>query len=250
MAAGKKRRKALKRSNPPEKTRVGKAAAPSDAAPTATGRASPLPRLPDARKQEAAGTQNKNPCHGCDGRCCRLTVELTTFDIGRISSKLEKEGKPAGFVALDDALDDAFGFVAGGRRTRFVMRRKPDGSCIFLDPDGTLHCTINDAKPAICLTYPFERKDGSIGVRASKECPPENASRIRPDDGGLAKMLEDNRSEWDRYMEIIEDWNRRTDGSAGHEQFALFAMREMEIMSSPFGRLARGARRWLERKLR
>ena len=66
----------------------------------------------------------------------------------RHQPKEQKQIEAKGFVDFIEAPDDP---------NNRSIRRKQDGSCIFLTEENT--CKIHDVKPSICLLEPFIIKD-------------------------------------------------------------------------------------------
>ncbi len=122
-------------------------------------------------------------CHSCT-RCCRdLVVHL--FDQDR--KKIDRQG-------WQDELPIA-PYVRLGRG--WVLNKREDGSCVFLDEDGL--CAIHakhgaDAKPFACRLYPFSVRLVRHGWQTSLrlDCPSAAASQGEPLDhagGWLGRLL-------------------------------------------------------------
>ncbi len=188
-------------------------------------------------------------CAGCGGKCCRLRVDLTAFDIIRIAVIAGKDA--ADFVQLVEAKeDDAFAVRCLGTAAKAVLKHRPDGSCTFLNGSDVRGCDIEDAKPAICLAYPFALRDGTAYIRHDVLCPMQNRRHA-----DLKKMsrqsLEDCEWEAQFYKEIVEDWNMMARGDEPFDRFFIFAGDEISINRWPLvgGRL-RSLIRSLRRRLR
>jgi lysine-N-methylase len=122
-------------------------------------------------------------CHQC-GICCRGSiVPLSDEDLERLASQQWSEredlrGTPV--VTREHWL---------GRDYRLAHR--PDGSCVFLLPDGL--CRIHkelgfDAKPLVCRMFPLQvvPRDGVAMLTLRRACPSAAADRGRP----LAEQLD------------------------------------------------------------
>jgi len=184
-------------------------------------------------------------CAGCGGRCCRLRVDLTIFDIVRIAVLAKRPADD--FVQLVEAKpDDALAVRCLGRSAKAVLRHKDDGTCVFLNGNDVKGCDIEDAKPAICLAYPFALEKGRPHIRRDALCPPGN---LRFAD--LAKMsataLDDCDWETAFYRETVEDWNMMAKGNEPFGQFFAFSGNEIELNRWP---LIGGRLRSLIRRLR
>ncbi len=184
--------------------------------------------------------QSQNMCQGCQGHCCSLTVELTSYDIARIV--VEKGRDPKNFVKYTDADENDYSFKALGKRVKLILGHKKDGYCTFFDSKKTLKCSIDDSKPGICLAYPMDLHNGKSMLRTNVVCPLENLKKA-----DFVKMstaaLEDCRWEWERHKEMLEDWNSFARGHENPEEFLRFAFREMQLETSPWGAIYRKIRR-------
>ena len=98
-------------------------------------------------------------CKRCAG-CCRAVCGDNVVAVfpGEVRRIMAASGKSWFEVAKPPESDD---FAAEGYRHAFewVLRRKPDGDCVFLK-DG--QCTVYDARPHICRTYPFRLEAGKL----------------------------------------------------------------------------------------
>ena len=84
-------------------------------------------------------------CTGC-GACCRGQgrVEVSDLEIERLA-------------AHQDVTDDQFRtmYTRTGRKGTIELRDKRNHDCIFYDPERG--CTVYEARPTQCRTYPFWR---------------------------------------------------------------------------------------------
>ncbi len=122
-------------------------------------------------------------CHSCS-HCCRSLV-IHLFDQDR--KKIDRQ-KWAG--RLGDAP-----YGRAGRA--WVLNKKPDGACVFLDQNN--RCMIHaefgeEAKPLACRMFPFSVRPVRRGWRASLrfDCPSAAASQGKPLDsaqGWLTRSL-------------------------------------------------------------
>jgi Fe-S-cluster containining protein len=189
-----------------------------------------------------------NMCLGCPGHCCKLVVDLTSYDMFRLALL---EGKAmdsfAQLVLAED--DDAFAFKCLGKMVKFILKHKKDGFCVLLDDGASLKCTVEGSKPAICLAYPFSLRDGKPLLRDDALCPPVNrllSGRLKMS----VPVLEDAGWEWARYQEFVDDWNLKAKGDEKPEDFLRFAAKETELEKTPLGRIRRGISRrllWLRK---
>lgn len=129
----------------------------------------------------------KFDCHGCTNCCRELVVHLTPADRARIDQQAwrEKLGTVP-YVLL---------------RGEPVLNHRPDGGCVFLEPDGRCRIHVEqgaEAKPLACRMYPFsiEKQDGRLRAPIRFDCPSvarcagQPLARRRAEIARLAGMLE------------------------------------------------------------
>ena len=170
-------------------------------------------------------------CLDCNAFCCRLRVDLTLFDIARI---FHMEGRPMEeFIAIAPAAnDDRFGFRLKDGLFKIVLRHDND-QCHFIVP-GELRCSIEKAKPAICISYPFSIKDGVPYLRNDAACPFSNL--LNADRTKMSKdILEAMIYEADRYGETVSVWNNHAKGNEEFGSFLKFAANDIEADRSRAG---------------
>jgi len=116
-------------------------------------------------------------CHQC-GVCCRGSiVPLSDEDLARLKAqKWEEHPEVAGTPTIQRE-------SWLGRDYRLAHR--PDGSCVFLLPDGL--CRIHkelgfDAKPLVCRMFPLQvvPRDGVAILTIRRACPSAAADKGRP----------------------------------------------------------------------
>lgn len=108
--------------------------------------------------------QNWN-CHNCGGCCRQHVIEITPQEKDRI----ERQGWDQ-----DPATQDSPVILSDGKTHRLAHR--PDGACVFLDPNGLcrIHARYGEpAKPLACRVYPYAfhpaGEDVAVSLRFS--CP-------------------------------------------------------------------------------
>lgn len=104
---------------------------------------------------------SRNPgisnCTGC-AYCCQERIPLTIIDIYNLA-KVEQEGS-LGYEAKNQSsqhtiyrLVKRWSYVwVEGPVVDIVLRRTPEGHCVFLDP-GTFRCRIYPLRPLVCQSY-------------------------------------------------------------------------------------------------
>jgi len=91
-------------------------------------------------------------CRRCAVFCCKLGGP-------KVSEKDLKRLEAAGHGAWDILDTAAAGGTAQLETRNWVLRRKQDGSCIFLrynSSNKAYECTVYELRPALCRLYPFE----------------------------------------------------------------------------------------------
>lgn len=98
-------------------------------------------------------------CQQC-GACCRHvqeSVPLESLDVYRLAKYLKEQGK---VLCVDSVLAEYADLTLldeCGYMTYVLKTYGPEGSCIFLKDN---HCTVHEAKPRACRTYPIEVSPG------------------------------------------------------------------------------------------
>ncbi len=173
-------------------------------------------------------------CDECDGRCCSLRVELTTYDIGQISSEVGEEP----FMELIPAKENRIGFRLKNGYWRFVMKQKND-YCIFFNKDSRYHCGIYEHRPAICRSFPFTMKRNRIVRIGNSKCPNVKGHEWKNDETCPDKIAE-CADEHYKYRKIIANWNKTATGDEDVENFLEYAFERMgntEKKKNPFQEL-------------
>jgi lysine-N-methylase len=116
-------------------------------------------------------------CHQC-GACCRGSViPLSPEEVERLKSQKwdEREDLRGTPVIVRQSTQ--------GHKHRLAQR--PDGSCVFLLPDGL--CRIHkelgfEAKPLVCRMFPLQvvPRDNAAYVTLRRACPSAAADKGRP----------------------------------------------------------------------
>lgn len=174
-------------------------------------------------------------CLGCHAPCCDLRVDLTLFDIARI---FHMAGKPVEeFTQLAPAeANDCLAIRLNGGLFKLVLRHE-NGICYF-KKDGSLKCEVEDAKPAICLSYPFSLDRGVPYLRNDIVCPFGNlmqADRSKMSKDALKAMFYESY----RYEEALRIWNSATNGKEDIARFLKFVSSDLETDRMPFGSVRR-----------
>lgn len=119
--------------------------------------------LKKARALDADEIASRLPVFQCTGcaKCCRAAFGDNTVTLfpGEVRRLMAASGLDWLDVAGPEEEGDEDEY---GNRQAFewALRRKPDGDCIFLEGG---RCTVYEARPFICRTYPFYLDEGRVG---------------------------------------------------------------------------------------
>ncbi|HEY3082183.1 MAG TPA: YkgJ family cysteine cluster protein [Chloroflexota bacterium] len=185
--------------------------------------------IADARGPAAGRTSTPawstphNPCATC-GACCRsYVVPVCGRDIWLITR--EQRLSPEQFTVahpLPGPHPEGFRLEDGGRfyalaldkRGPFQLKRP----CVFLVglPGGHDRCGIYAHRPVGCRSYPMVARDGVIGFREDRLCPPDAWPAGEPGRPRWREAVEQVRMQFDVYAEVVGRWNARVAATPGH----------------------------------
>jgi uncharacterized protein len=147
-----------------------------------------------------------NPCISCHTNCCKeYTIFVNAHDVYRLVKGLEVT--PETFLEIYGAKDFDLGIKVKEGLVDLVLKQK-DNACTFLVESGEFfRCSVNDFKPGICKSYPFQVQDGKLTQMDHKLCP------VDWDTTEFEKMmvthLKKDEEEWRLYHELILEWNQK-----------------------------------------
>ncbi len=120
------------------------------------------------------------PCARCAAvqrTCCqRAEILVTAGDVDRISTHTETSAfverrRPTDpeYVEPDAGDPNWLRYTVREDGTRLMLRRRPDGDCVFLGADG---CKLTLAvRPLVCRIYPFGFTEFGLAGIAADYCP-------------------------------------------------------------------------------
>ncbi len=86
--------------------------------------------------------------------------------------------------------------------------KQKEGRCMFLEETkDVFRCTINDIKPSICKSYPFQMKNGKLIQMSDKMCPVEWDTKEF--EAIMSTHLKKDEYEWRFYDELVLEWNEK-----------------------------------------
>jgi len=146
------------------------------------------------------------PCISCHTNCCKeYTIFVNAHDIYRLSINLGLE--PERFLEIYGAKDYSLGIKVNEGLVDLALKQK-NGRCIFLEESqDVFRCTVNEFKPGVCKSYPFQMNNGKLIQMSSKMCP------VDWDTAEFEKMmaihLKKDEDEWRFYDNLILEWNAK-----------------------------------------
>ncbi len=146
------------------------------------------------------------PCNSCHTNCCKeYVIFVNAHDIYRLSVGLGMP--PENFLEIYGAKDYGLGIQVKEGLLDLALKQK-NGGCIFLeDSKDIFRCTVNDFKPSVCKSYPFEMKNGKLIQMSDKMCPVEwDAAEFEE---MMITHLKKDVDEWKFYDDLILEWNAK-----------------------------------------
>jgi Fe-S-cluster containining protein len=142
----------------------------------------------------------------CHTNCCKeYTIFVNAHDIYRLATGLGIE--PESFLEIYGAKDFDLGIQVKEGLVDLALKQK-DGSCTFLVGSGDAYrCTVNEFKPGVCKSYPFQIRDGKLVQMDSKLCPVDwDVVQFK---SLMESHLKKDEAEWKFYDDLILEWNRK-----------------------------------------
>jgi Fe-S-cluster containining protein len=146
------------------------------------------------------------PCISCHTNCCKeYTIFVNAHDIFRLSKELRVD--PEDFLEVYGAKDFDLGIKVEEGLIDLVLKQK-NNTCIFLvEHENFFRCTVNDFKPGVCKSYPFQIENSKLIQMSDKLCP------VEWDTQEFEKMmrifLRKDEDEWNFYNQLILEWNTK-----------------------------------------
>lgn len=114
---------------------------------------------------------------------------------------------PETFLEIYGAKDFDLGIEVKEGLVDLALKQK-NNACGFLVESGEFfRCTVNDFKPGVCKSYPFQVQDGKLIQMGHKLCP------VDWDTTEFEKMmvthLKKDEDEWRFYHELVLEWNKK-----------------------------------------
>ncbi len=99
---------------------------------------------------------------------------------------------------------------------------------MFLEEfDEVFRCTVNDFKPSVCKSYPFQIKKGKLIQMSEKMCPVEwNTKEF---EAMMSIHLKKDEEEWRFYDKLILEWNSKNKIKKPLSEFLKFMMQKVSL---------------------
>lgn len=146
------------------------------------------------------------PCISCHTNCCKeYTIFVNAHDVYRLSIGLGLD--PENFLEIYGAKDFDLGIKVKEGLVDLALKQK-NGACTFLvESKDIFRCTVNEFKPGVCKSYPFQMKDGKLTQMSDKMCPVDWDTREF--ETMMKTHLKKDEAEWKFYNDLILEWNQK-----------------------------------------
>ena len=153
-----------------------------------------------------ASNTGEFPCDTCDTNCCKeYVIFVNAHDVYRLSKGLGVA--PISFLEIHGAKDFDLGIDVDEGLLDLALKQK-DSQCMFLEESKDIfRCTVNDIKPSVCKSYPFQMKDKKLVQMNSKMCPVDwDTEKF---ESMMTTHLKKDEDEWKFYENLILEWNSK-----------------------------------------
>ena len=146
------------------------------------------------------------PCTSCHTNCCKeYTIFVNAHDIYRLTTNLGIA--PQSFLEIYGAKDFDLGIKVKEGLVDLALKQQ-SGACMFLvESKDVFRCTVNEFKPGVCKSYPFQIKNGKLTQMDDKMCPVDWDTKEFEE--MMAPHLKKDESEWKFYNDLIVEWNAK-----------------------------------------
>ncbi|MGB9123989.1 MAG: YkgJ family cysteine cluster protein [Nitrosotalea sp.] len=146
------------------------------------------------------------PCISCHTNCCKeYTIFVNAHDVYRLVKGLGVS--PETFLDIYGAKDFDIGIKVKEGLVDLALKQKSN-SCTFLVESGEFfRCTVNDFKPGVCKSYPFQIQDGKLIQMDHKLCPTDWDTREF--EKMMISHLKKDEDEWKFYHDLVLEWNAK-----------------------------------------
>ena len=166
------------------------------------------------------------PCVSCHTDCCKeYVIFVNAHDVHRLSVGLGLS--PEKFLEVYGAKDYSLGIKVEEGLIDLALKQK-NGGCKFLEETkDVFRCTVNDFKPGVCKSYPFEMKNGKLSQMGSMMCPVD--WDLIEFEKMMVTHLKKDESEWKFYDELVKEWNEKHGVEKPLSTFLKFMLDKVEL---------------------
>jgi hypothetical protein len=146
------------------------------------------------------------PCVSCHTECCKeYVIFVNAHDVYRL---VDGTGlAPENFLEIYGAKDFDLGIEVEEGLLDLALKQK-DGGCMFLEESkDVFSCTVNDFKPSVCKSYPFQIKNGKLIQISNNLCPVEWDTKAF--EVMMSAHLKKDEHEWKFYDKLVLEWNAK-----------------------------------------
>ena len=112
---------------------------------------------------------------------------------------------PESFLEIYGAKDYDLGINVKEDLLDLALKQK-NGRCVFLEESKEVFkCTVNDFKPSVCKSYPFQMKNRKLIQMKDKMGPVE--WDIKEFEAMMSTHLKKDDEEWKFYDKLVLEWN-------------------------------------------
>lgn len=115
--------------------------------------------------------------------------------------------QPQRFLEIYGAKDFDLGIKVKEGLLDLALKQK-NNACMFLvESKDVFRCTVNEFKPGVCKSYPFQICGGKLIQMDGKMCPVDWDTKEF--EAMMVTHLKKDESEWKFYNELILEWNAK-----------------------------------------
>lgn len=166
------------------------------------------------------------PCVSCHTDCCKeYVIFVNAHDIYRLSS--ETGMSPEDFLEIYGAKDYDLGIKVEEGLLDLALKQK-NGGCMFLEESkDVFRCTVNDFKPGVCKSYPFQMKHGKLIQMSDNMCPVEWDTAAF--ENMMSAHLKKDEDEWNFYDDLVAEWNSKYPAEKPLSEFLKFMLHRVRL---------------------
>ena len=175
---------------------------------------------------EDASRTGEFPCTSCDTNCCKeYVIFVNAHDIYRLWDGAGLA--PESFLEIYGAKDYDLGIKVKEGLLDLALKQK-NGGCMFLEEsEDIFRCMVNDFKPSVCKSYPFQMKDGKLIQMSDKMCPVDWDTKEF--ESMMSAHLKKDEDEWKFYDKLVLEWNTNHSAKKPLSDFLKFMLDRVSL---------------------